>query len=677
MSDHRERLVGALRSPLELKAALRLLSGIVLETIDADHVSIFLLEEGRLLPAVALRREPSPEAWQAMKALGPIRLTRERAEAFARGDPVLIDDIRGNGLVPVEITAQFSLRSMAMVAMQTNSTTCGVLALGRDQVRPFDIDDGEVLGSLAAHAARAVVEARPFESVRRRARLQGALARGSARLAEPLEDGEVASRLVDAYGELLDPGTCAVALVDDDQFRMTTLVASRPIERPVPVPLHEVPPSLVCQVRDAWLATGAPGPVEIGDEPWVDGLLGSSSAGVRRHLLIPLVVEERIRGAVVIGLRGQGGLDHEEWAAVRTMAAMGTAALERGRLLGRLARQVRQLETLYRLHADLAEGADTATLVNRLNEALKDHGIEVAGLAVKDRSLARHLRVPAPTREERVAWDDGRWLALGDGTQVVPLSLDGRPAGILRVRAEGLDRPQRLFVEALGNGLVEVASRTVLRQKLDEAGRARALDAERTRLAHDLHDTVGQLFVTIHLLAGRLGVEDALGIGQQGGLTRIGELAAEGKRSLDDAIRALAFAPATKRSLPSALAALARAVEQDSGIAVVLTVDGRHKRLTPEVERALYRVAHEALANAWRHSACKRVRMALAFGSSEVILRVDDDGNGIDTPASGPGSQMGLASMRRAMGEAGGSLEVTNSPSKGCVIEARVPRSLP
>ena len=677
MSDHREHLVGALRSPLELKAALRLLSGIVLETIDADHVSIFLLEEGRLLPAVALRRKPSPEDWQAMKALGPIRLTQERAEAFALGDPVLIDDVRGNGLVPPEITEQFILRSMAMVAMQSDGTTCGVLALGRDEVRPFDTHDGEMLSSLATHAARAVVEARPFESVRRRAQLQAALARGSARLVEPLDDVEVATRLVDAYRELLDPGTCAVALVDDDQFRMTTLVASRPIERPVPVPLAEVPLSLVRHVRAAWLATGAPSPVEIGDEPWVDRLLGSGSAGVRGHLLLPLVVEERIRGAVVLGLRRPGGLDPEEWAAAQTLAAMGTAALERGRLLGRLARQVRQLETLYRLHADLAEGADTTTLLNRLNDALKDHGIEVAGVALKDRSLAQYLRVPPPTSEERAAWEDGRWLASGDGTQVVPLSLDGRPAGVLRVRAAGLDLPERLFVEALGNGLVEVVSRTVLRHALDEAGRARGLDAERTRLAHDLHDTVGQLFVTIHLLAGRLGVEEALGFEQKAGLTRIGELAAEGKRSLDDAIRALAFAPASKRPLPSALAALARAVEEDSGIAVVLTIHGRHRRLPPEVERALYRVAHEALANAWRHSGCKQVRVALAFASSEVILRVEDDGNGIDTPASGPGPQMGLASMRRAMGDAGGSLEVTNSRSKGCVIEAQVPRSLP
>jgi signal transduction histidine kinase len=677
VSDHKEQLVGALRSPLELKAALRLLSGIVLETIDADHVSIFLLEEGGLLPAVALRREPSPEDWQAMKALGPIRLTRKRAETFARGDPVLIDDVRSNGLVPSEITEQFALRSMAMVAMQSDGTTCGVLAVGRDQVRPFSAGEGEVLRSLAAHAARAVVEAHPFESVRRRARLQGALARGSARLAEPLDDVEIASRLVDAYGELLDPGICAVALVDDDQFRMTTLVASGPIERPVPIPLNEVPSSLVRQVRDAWLVTGGPGPVEIEDEPWVDKVLGSRRAGVGRHLLLPLVVEERIRGAVVIGLRGQLQLDAEAGAAAQTMAAIGTAALERGRLLGRLARQVRQLETLHRLRADLAEGADTAALLNRLNEALKDHGVEVVGLALRDRRLTRHLRVPVPTIQERVVWEDGRWLALEDGTQVVPLSLDGRPAGVLRVRAEVLDRPERLFVEALGNGLVEVASRAALRHALDDAERARALDVERTRLAHDLHDTVGQLFVTIHLLAGRLGTNLAPPSSEYAEIARIAELAAEGKRSLDDAIRALAFAPASKRSLPSALAALGRAVEHDSGITVSLTVGGRHQRLLSEVERALYRVAHEALTNAWRHSGCKQVRMALAFASSEVILRVEDDGSGIDGATSLQGPQMGLASMRRAMGEVGGSLEVASSASRGWVVEARVPRRVP
>lgn len=672
--DHRQQIASALRSPLELKEALRLLVGIVLESTGADHVSIFLVENNRLLPAVALRKDPSPDAWQAMKMLGPIRLNKERTRAFVSGEPVVIDDVRGNFLVPDHVVEKFSLRSMAMVAMRTDDTICGVLAAGRDEIRPFSDGEVEALGSLAVHAARAVVQARPFESVRRKARLQEALARGSAALASPLEDEEIASRLVGAFAELLDTGLCAVALVDDDQVRMRTVVATQPIERRTPIPFSEVPLSLVHFVQEAWLRSSGPGPVEIEDDPWVDELFGSRRLAVRRHLLVPLVVYDRIKGAVVLGFRNDVKLDAEEHAAVEALAAMGTAALERHVLLERLARQVRQVETLHALGAELAHGANAEALVTRINEVLKAQGAEVVGVVFRDPKLARYLGANKPTAEERAAWHEDRWVKLAGGSWSVPMKLEGRVVGSLRVHAGELERAERTFIEALGSGLAEMANRGVLHLALEDAGRERALEVERTRIAGDLHDTVGQLLVAIQLLAGRLSDDLPSASAEQAQISRLANLASQGKRSIDDAVRALAFVPAAKRGIAASLKALTGSVEEDSGIAVSMTITGRPVRLSPVVERALYRVAHEALSNAWRHARCRRIQVDVTFGSLDVSLQVADDGTGLESEIPAGGRHMGLSSMRRAMADVGGTFELTDRRPKGLVVEARVAR---
>jgi signal transduction histidine kinase len=670
--DHRAQIVGALRSPLELKTALRLVAGIVLERTGADHVSVFLLEGGCLLPAVALGKKPSPEAWQAMKALGPIHLNKSRIRAFMSGDPVVVDDVRLDGLVPEHIVETFALRSMAMVAMGADKTICGVLAVGRDDVRPFSDEEVGALSSLATYAARAVTEARPFESVRRRARLQEALARGSAALATPLEDEEIATRLVEAFSELLDTGTCAVALVDDDQVRMTRLVATQPIEARTPIPFSEIPPGLVRQVGRAWLCSGGPGPVEIDDEPWAEEVLGAGGTGVSRYVLVPLVVYERIRGAVVLGFRGRIDLDPEEGAAVDALAAMGAAALERYVLLQRLAAQVRQLETLHAHGADLAHRADPPVLLARVNAALKELGAEVVGVTMRDGELARHLGADTASTPEPAAWGDGRWAELCEQTWSVPVRLGGHVAGALRVRAGELDAPQRMFVEALGNGLAEVASRAVLREALEAEARERVLEEDRMRMARDLHDTVGQTLVAMDLLAGALADSLVSGSSEEAQAARLSELAAEGKASIDDAVRALAFVPTGDRDLGASLEALASTVEEDSGIAVSVTITGDLLLLPVPVEQALYRVAHGALANAWRHARCRRIEVELFVGSSEVSLRVADDGVGIEPRSPGDRRGTGLPSMKGAMEEVSGTLEVHHRQPTGLVVEARV-----
>jgi signal transduction histidine kinase len=88
------------------------------------------------------------------------------------------------------------------------------------------------------------------------------------------------------------------------------------------------------------------------------------------------------------------------------------------------------------------------------------------------------------------------------------------------------------------------------------------------------------------------------------------------------------------------------------------------------VETTLYRVACEALTNVVRHARARTCRLALECKPGYVVLRVEDDGDGLGAAAA-PG--VGLRSMRERAAELGGRLIVRSSDEGGAVVELRLP----
>lgn len=201
--------------------------------------------------------------------------------------------------------------------------------------------------------------------------------------------------------------------------------------------------------------------------------------------------------------------------------------------------------------------------------------------------------------------------------------------------------------------------------------REEAVVAERERLAGDLHDTVGQTLVAIRLLA--LAHEERLGTDPAAAavLARIAEMAAVGKGEVTEVVRSLAFAPGGRRGLVPAVRALTTSLAADSGIEVTLVVEGRPRRVPEALARALYRVAHEALMNAWRHAGCRRIEVALVYGPEELSLVVADDGVGLGPTRRLGGIHLGVSGMARAMAEVGGATELRSGAAGGTVLEAR------
>lgn len=126
--------------------------------------------------------------------------------------------------------------------------------------------------------------------------------------------------------------------------------------------------------------------------------------------------------------------------------------------------------------------------------------------------------------------------------------------------------------------------------------------------------------------------------------------------------------------LVSALRAHARAVSDQTGLPVVLEVEGQEPALAPEVALAMYRIAEEALLNAIRHAGANRILVQLGTNEGGVTLSVVDDGRGFQ-PAllSQNGNGLGLLGMRERARAAGGSMVVLSEPGAGARVIVTLP----
>ena len=219
------------------------------------------------------------------------------------------------------------------------------------------------------------------------------------------------------------------------------------------------------------------------------------------------------------------------------------------------------------------------------------------------------------------------------------------------------------------------------RQRLQDELRAAAIaaqEAERARVARDLHDQVGQSLTSV-LLALRLvvGSVDQSLIDRNQIRRRISQtrhLAAQALRDVQAVASGLRPAVLDDFGLAAALERLAVDLSAQHRTPIELTTEGLADgtRLPAEQEIAAYRVVQEALTNAMRHAGAERVKVIATCAPRVVRVIVMDDGIGFDPAAVGHRS-LGLAGMRERMTLAGGLLSIDSRPGNGTRVVAEVP----
>jgi two-component system sensor histidine kinase UhpB len=199
---------------------------------------------------------------------------------------------------------------------------------------------------------------------------------------------------------------------------------------------------------------------------------------------------------------------------------------------------------------------------------------------------------------------------------------------------------------------------------------ARALAAqedERQRIAQELHDEIGQSLTVV--LLGLKRVLDRAPAELRDEVSTAAELT---RGSLDEVRRvARRLRPGVLEDLGlvSALSALATDFAQASEVPVTRTLDQRLPELSRDAELVLYRIAQEGLTNVARHAGATRVELALTRLPHGVLLRIADDGRGLDGAAEGAG----IRGMRERAILIGATLQIEGRPGGGTDVRLLVP----
>jgi signal transduction histidine kinase len=202
--------------------------------------------------------------------------------------------------------------------------------------------------------------------------------------------------------------------------------------------------------------------------------------------------------------------------------------------------------------------------------------------------------------------------------------------------------------------------------RLFERSRELTVVEERNRLARDLHDSVVQTLFSLSLVA-----EAA----KNGATDKIDDIAELSKSALAE-LRSIVF-----ELRPADLAADGLVPTLIKHTDVVRRVFGQdidvnvmsERRVPPNVELELFRVAQEALSNALKHAQAAKIAVDVDLDAFPARIEVRDDGVGFDPDATSVRARhLGLLSMEERIASIGGSLRIDSAPGRGTTVIAEV-----
>lgn len=192
------------------------------------------------------------------------------------------------------------------------------------------------------------------------------------------------------------------------------------------------------------------------------------------------------------------------------------------------------------------------------------------------------------------------------------------------------------------------------------------IEAERRRLAREVHDQLGQVFTALRLSWGTIAQRHAIaGVDRE----RIDQLVMDGLQTARRISAELRPPLLDEFGLADAVAHRAEGFRDETGIDCEVDMDGTDE-LDREQATQLFRIVQEALTNVARHSGARIARVRGERVESNYELVVEDDGRGLRSPRHG---SHGLPNMRERAALAGGELRMDSPPAGGLRVHVSVP----
>jgi signal transduction histidine kinase len=452
-------------------------------------------------------------------------------------------------------------------------------------------------------------------------------------------------------------------------------------------------------------------PVRVADVTKDEHFLGfpRSHPQMRSFLGVPIFVRGVVYGDLYLAEKKGGEFTEGDEEIVTLLAAQTGLTIEKVQIHEGATRWIRQLEALDELTRSVLEERDVLRLLElvarRLRELIGARGVLISlpasmgGLRVvvaDGEGLgalvgydvppeSRHARtftrgtsqridsvLADPEVDQVLAGKVGAVAAL-----FIPLILHERAIGVMYAfNKEGpdprfTDDDVRL-AEALGTraALAVHLSERVARETVDAI--LEAQEAERSRIARELHDETGAALTAILLdltaIEGAATLPDA---------RHASAALRQNARSALENVGRLAFSlrpPALDEfGLAPALKDLSNRLEQRGGLKIELEIDlPAGTRLPVKLETAIFRITQEALTNVVKHADAKTVRVTLAYRKRSVALAVEDDGRGF-SHAQGADGGFGLIGIRERVASVNGALDIESESGAGTRLAIELP----
>jgi signal transduction histidine kinase len=430
---------------------------------------------------------------------------------------------------------------------------------------------------------------------------------------------------------------------------------------------------------------------------------------MRSFLGVPIFVRGVVYGDLYLADKNVGEFTEEDEEIVTLLAAQTGITIEKVQIHEGAVHWIRQLEALDELTRSVLEERDVSRLLELVARRLREligarrvlislpassgrlrvvvaDGDGVAGLVGYDvPSESKQARVFARGNSERIdsllADPEMDQVLAGRVSGVtallIPLIFHERAIGI--ISAYNKDGPDPRFTdddlrlaEAFGTraSLAIHLSERVARETVDTI--LEAQEAERSRIARELHDETGAALTAI--LLGLAAVDEAATPPEARQASAA--LRKDASSALENVGR-LAFAlrpPALDAfGLAPALRDLSSVLEERGGPKVDLQIDlPADKRLPAKLETAIFRITQEALTNVVKHADAETVRITFALGERSVLLAVEDDGRGF-SPARGAAGGFGLVGMRERVASVNGALDIESKRGAGTRLAVEIP----
>jgi PAS domain S-box-containing protein len=296
-----------------------------------------------------------------------------------------------------------------------------------------------------------------------------------------------------------------------------------------------------------------------------------------------------------------------------------------------------------------------------------------------DRFIPQRFRAEHRSHVERFGTTGVTSRRMGDVTTLWALRPDGSEFPIEASISQAVESGQHYYTVILRDITVRKQHEDELRRQQQELRElsARVLEAreeEKTRIARELHDELGQLLTALKM--------DMAWLRERLPDAEAADKASEMSNLLDQTVTATRRISADLRPLMLDDLGLADAANwlvddfaKRSGVQchIELPVDGALEQVSKPVATALYRAVQESLTNIARHSGARHAWVLFSVDAGAVHVEVEDDGRGIAPADLAKGRSLGLKGMRERIAYLGGSLDVGAAPRGGTRLRLRVP----